>query len=121
MDNQRARGVLGGFFGALLGGILGVAVGFLASGAGVPKKAQVPQDALVQLVDEAAAPVEVAAGIVSTLVTVGVAGLIGAIVGAALGTYVVLRGTEPSLAQPPPTEPKTDPGAKSGDTTSSEP
>ena len=121
MDNPRARGVRGAFFGALLGGVLGVAVGFLAycpvdflaSGPGAPKKVEVhtaPLDAVVGLIV-----------LIQAIDAAGVAGLIGAVVGAALGTSVALRGptrgggTGPSPARPPPIGPKTDPGAKSAE------
>ena len=121
MDNQRDRGARWASFGALLGGVLGVVVGFLAycpvdflaSGPGAPKKVEVhtaPLDAVVGLIV-----------LIQAIDAAGVAGLIGAVVGAALGTIVALRGstpgggTEPSPARPPPIGPKTDPGAKSAE------
>jgi hypothetical protein len=114
MDNQQAqaRGVLGGFFGALLGGVLGVVLGFLApfaSDPGDPKKAEAPQDGLVQLAEMATAPIVAGIVLIQAIVAAGVVGLIGAITGAAVGTSVALRGTEPPPGQLPLIGPKADP------------
>src|SRR5262245_39738508 len=120
MGHQRGRGIRGAVFGALFGGVLGVIAGLLVSLPGAPKRVEVHQEGLVELAEEATAPLEAVIGLIRAAIAAGVVGLIGAVGGAALGTSVALRGPKQSAGQPPPVGFEAEPGTKSAESTGGE-